>query len=297
MEEDSPLAIRSVTLARALVRITAVLVFAAILGSAVAVHSAVAAPAVAPGTPAELRTTAATALDAALAKGGSGVRFEIVQTSTLRARPGGPKVDVPDPANPRKTLRYADEYEIAALLERGQVNAAGFFSEMLAGPAEGAKPDWDHAQVLFSALVSGGERWRNDGEGWYRADALPGIGLDPETTALLPRLLRDATKLADKGTIAPDDGLTLRAVDGAATEVDVPGVVAAGGERFTKLTEPVTFGFDAAGRLAWLRVVALNTNSTDYDLVVVTEIRLAYDAVDAIPSTDGLVLAPVEEQR
>jgi hypothetical protein len=146
--------------------------------------------------------------------------------------------------------------------------------------------------ALGEVLPEARRRWLGSGD-----DALPGIGLDPETAAVLPRLLRNATALADKGTVTPDDGTTLRAIDGASTEADIPGVVAAGGQRFTKLIEPVTFGFDATGRLAWLRVAALNTNSTDYDLVVATEISLAYDAVAPIPSTDGLVLAATEEQR
>jgi hypothetical protein len=224
------------------------------------------------------------------------VRFSIIQISTLTAKPGGPKVDVPDPANPRQTLRFADEYQIAALLEHGTVSADGFFSEILAGPAEGAKPDWEHAPVLFSTLVVGGERWRNDSHGWYKAAAVPGIGLDPETAVLLPRLLRNVTATIDKGTVTPEGGAALRAIDGSGKEADIPGVVAADGERFTKLTEPITFAFDAGGRLAWLRVVALNTNSTDYDLVIETEISLAYDNVDPLPTTDKLVLAPAEVQ-
>jgi hypothetical protein len=289
---------RSAAFARGIFGAVSILVFASMAASALAVQGAMAAPQLAPGTPDQLRAAAADTLATALAKGGSGVRFEVIQTQTLQAKPNGPKVDVPDPADPRKTLRYADSYQIAALLEHGQASADGFFSEMLAGPAEGARPDWDHAQVLFSALVTSGERWRNDGEGWYRADALPGIGLDPETAVLLPSLLRNVTSVADTGNVTPpDDSIALRAIDGAAETADVPGVVAAGGERFTKLTEPVTFGFDAAGRLAWLRVAARNTNSTVYDLVVETEVRLAYDAVPAIPASDGLVLAPKDGTR
>jgi len=287
---------RSGVFARGFFGIVAVLVFGAMLGGALLVRGATGPAALASGTPDELRTGAAAALEAELAVGGSGARFEIVQISTLKAKPGGPKVDVPDPANPRLTLRYSDEYQIAALLEHGTVSAGGFFSEMLAGPAEGAKPDWAHAPVLFSALVVKGERWRNDGHGWYRAEALPGIGLDPETAAALPRLLRNATGVTDKGVITPDGSAPLRALGADGKVADLPGIVAAGGQGFTKLTGPITFGFDADGRLAWLRVIALNTNSSDYDLVVDTEIRVAYDNVAPLPATDDLVLAPAEAQ-
>jgi hypothetical protein len=113
----------------------------------------------------------------------------------------------------------------------------------------------------------------------------------------MPSLLRNVTSVTDKGSVTPDGSVALRAIDGAAKTADLPGVVAAGGERFTKLSAPVTFGFDAGGRLAWLRVVALNMNSTVYDLVVDTEIRLAYDHVEPIPPSDGLVLAPAEKTR
>lgn len=287
---------RSAALSRGLVGLVSALLLVPILGSALLVRASTAPPGLASGTPDELCTAAATAFEAALAPGGTGARFSIIQISTLTAKPGGPKIDVPDPAHPRLTLRYADEYQIAALLEHGTVSAGGFFSEMQAGPAEGAKPDWEHAPVLFSTLVAGGERWRNDSHGWYKANALPGIGLDPETAVLLPILLRHATAVTDKGTVSPVDGTTYRAIEGGAKEADIPGVVAAGGERFTKVTEPITFGFDASGQLAWLRVVALNTNSTDYDLVIETEISLAYDNVDPLPTTDKLVLAPAEVQ-
>jgi hypothetical protein len=288
---------RSNSFLRAVAGLASVVLLAAGLGTALLVRTATSAPGIASGTPDELRSAAATAFEAALASGGTGARFEIIQTSTLKAKPGGPKVDIPDPAHPRLTLELADEYQIAALLEHGTVSVDGFFSEMQAGPPEGAKPDWEHAPVLFSALVLNGERWRNDGDGWYRAEALPGIGLDPETASALPRLLRNVTSATDKGSVTPEDGVPLRAIDGEGKEADAPGVVAAGGERFTDLTEPITFGFDADGRLAWLRVVARNTNSTEYDLVIETDIRLAYDNVDALPAADELVLAPVEPQR
>jgi hypothetical protein len=291
---------RSLAFARGIFGVVSVLILAALLATALLARGVVRdqrpVGALAPGTPEQLKSGAATALEAVLAPGGGGVRFEILQVSTMQAKAGGPKIDVPDPANPRRTLEFADTYRIGALIEHGSATPAGFFSEMLVGPAAGAKPDWAHAPVLYSALVVKGERWRNDGDGWYRAEALPGIGLDPETAVLLPRLLRNGTDATDKGSV-PVDGASLRAIELTGKEADIPGLVAADGERFTKLIEPMTIGFDGAGRLAWLRSVALNMNMTDFDLVIETEITFSYDAVDSLPSPDSLELAPAEATR
>jgi len=40
---------------------------------------------------------AATAIQSALAKGGGGITFEVVQTQTLVAKPGGPRLEIHDP--------------------------------------------------------------------------------------------------------------------------------------------------------------------------------------------------------
>lgn len=235
-------------------------------------------------TPDDAKTAAAAKLEAATAKGGTGYVFEIVQTSTIKTKAGGPKIDVPDPANPLKTLRKADEYLFYSLIERGTVTPDGFWSELRVGPGPGEKPDFETAELRRSALVRDGIKWRNDREGWYRADVLPGIGLDPDTAALLPRLLRNASDAIAKDGIVVDDK-TLAQIAATGSEADVPGLVAAKGEAYTDLIAPIEFAFDDQGRLARIHAVALNTTMTDFDLVVDTVIVLRYD-VDPGPLPD-----------
>jgi hypothetical protein len=227
-------------------------------------------------TPDDAKSAAAAKLEAATGKGGAGYVFEIVQTSTIKAKPGGPKIDVPDPADPLKTLRQADEYLFYSLIERGTVIPDGFWSELRSGPNPGETPDFEKAELRRSALVRAGVRWRNDRDGWYQADVLPGIGLDPETAALLPTLLRNATEATAKESITLA-GKTLAQIEATGTEADIPGLVAAKGEAYTELTSPIEFAFDDQGRLARIHAVALNTTMTDFDLVVDTIIVLRYD--------------------
>jgi hypothetical protein len=234
--------------------------------------------------PADLADAAATALEQATSFGGGGYRFEIIQTSTMVAKPDGPKIPVPDPSDPHKTLRQADSYYLNALLESGVVRSDGFWSRMRAGPIEGAKPDWTGSPILYEALVRGVERWRNDGDGWYQADALPGIGLDPETAALLPTLLRKADGASDVPADDPKaDPKAARNLEASADKADMPGLVAADGADFTKLTDKVAYAFDDAGRLTRVSALALNTNMTDFDLVIETTISIAYDDVGPLP--------------
>lgn len=238
------------------------------------------------GTPAELKAAAADLLAAATAKGGSGYRFEIVQRSTLTAKPGGPRIDVPDPNDRGKSLGLADTYYLIGLVETGYVTPAGFAMEMRAGPASpDARVDLTGGELLFRALVRDGITYRDDGQGWYPTDQPPGIGLDPATAALLPGLLRNATApatadlAAAEGELGRADASATRAITAAGTVADLPGVVAVDGAPFTELTKPITFSFDAAGRLSSLLVTARNTNAAVHDLVVVTEITLHYDDV------------------
>lgn len=227
-------------------------------------------------TATELKADAATVLETALAKGGAGVTFEIVQRSTMHAKEGGPKIEVPDPVDRTKSLGLADEYPLGSLIERGAVTPDGFWMEMRTGPAPGAEPDWA-AEYQFGAIVRDGKTWRNDGEGWYETDTPPGIGLDPRTAALLPQLLRNATEPSDEGTTSLD-GRSVRQVDATGRVADVPGIVAVDGEAFTELKDPLEFSFDDQGRLVAIRSVARNTNVTDFDLLVETVIELAYPA-------------------
>jgi hypothetical protein len=142
----------------------------------------------------------------------------------------------------------------------------------------------------MSALVRDGVTYRNEGAGWYTTDSPPGVGLDPITVRLLPDLVRNATAPADAG-LDPADA-SLRAIAATGTVADIPGVVAADGARFTKLTEPVTFALDPDGRLAKLHVVAQNTNLTEFDLVVDTEIDLTYGLTQALPEPTPTYAGP-----
>ncbi len=234
--------------------------------------------------PADLTTVAAENLERATRAGGPGYRFQIVQTSTMVAKPGGPRIAVPDPIT-RGTLRMADSYFLNALIEQGVVRPEGFWSQMRAGPAEGDAPDWTGAHVMYEALALGATRWRNDGDGWYRADALPGIGLDPETAGLLPKLLRSASAAKD---LAADDRKfnpgAARNLHAAGKPADIPGLIASDGLPFTELREPIAYGFDEGGRVISITAIARNTNMTRHDLVVETRMTIAYDGVVALPA-------------
>jgi hypothetical protein len=245
--------------------------------------------------PAQLTAFSADVLEQATTSGGTGYRFEVLQTSTLVARPGGPRIAVPDPTG-RGTAGMADRYFLHSLIEQGVVRPDGFWSQMRAGPLDGGTPDWTGSEIMFEALVRDGRGWRNDGEGWYQADGLPGIGLDPATAALLPTLLRAAAGAtdvpADDPTVVPTDARTLEA---AAKPADIPGVIAADGLAFTRLTGPIAYGFDDAGRVVRISVSALNTNMVDHDLVIETTITIAYDKVTALPPASPGRVDPVDE--
>lgn len=232
-----------------------------------------------PTEPAARLAAAAALLEVSTAAGRPGYTFEIVQRSTITARPGGPKIEIPDPTDRSKSLGLADTYDVGALIERGAVTPDGFWMEMRTGPAAGKDPDWTSA-YQFGAISKGGATFRNDGVGWYATDNPPGIGLDPRTAALLPRLLRSATEATD-GSARPVTGPSTAAVRAKAAVKDIPGVIASDGAPFTELVEPVDFAFDDQGRLIHLRVVARNTNLDVYDLLVDTTITFAYPATAA----------------
>lgn len=233
----------------------------------------------APGTPAELAAGAAQRLDEALASSG-GLTFEIVQTSTLVARQGGPRIPIPDPSDRHKTLGLADTYPLTTLAEFGVATRDGFYAEIRQAGADG-QPD-PRAELLFQALVRGPDTFRNDGRGWYATDAPPGIGLDPLTVRMLPQLLRNATEPRDTEP-EPVGGLPLRALTATGRVADIPGVIAADGAGFTVLTGPITVAFTEDGRLAKLRVDARNTNLDTFDLIVRTEIEFQYGGAGELP--------------
>jgi hypothetical protein len=267
--------------ARASEVIATVLVLAAIGGLLVLVrgHSQVLVAAGAGPDPADRMAGAATILDQKTAAGGAGFTFEILQRSTIHARPGGPQIEIPDPVDPHKSLGFADTYDVGALIERGAVIPAGFTMEMRTGPAPDKDPDWKSA-YQFGVTTSGAKTFRNDGIGWYRTDNPPGVGLDPRTAALLPDLLRNATAVTDAGT-KPVNGATLPAVTGSAKVADIPGVIASDGAGFTELVAPLEFAFDDQGRLAQVHVLARNTNLDVYDLLIDTTITFAYPTTAA----------------
>ncbi len=178
-------------LARLVPALTLALVFAGVTLARTAAPATVTVPVSAVagpgGTPAELKAAAADLLAAATAKGGTGYRFEIVQRSTLTAKAGGPRIEIPDPADRTKTLGSTDTYYLTGLVETGYVTSAGFAMEMRVGPASvDAKTDLAAGELLFRALVRDGVTYRDDGLGWYPTEDPPGIGLDPATAALLP---------------------------------------------------------------------------------------------------------------
>ena len=225
------------------------------------------------GTPGELKAAAADLLAATTAKGGTGYRFEIVQRSTFVEKAGGPRID-------------ADDAYLIGLVETGYVLPSGFYMEMRSGPGTAeADASLTDGELMYRTLVKGGTTYRDDGDGWYPTDLPPGVGLDPVTAAALPGLLRhtkapkDADLTAAEGELGKAETAAARAITAEGEVVDIPGVVAADGKAFTEITDPMAFTFDDAGRLVGITVTARNTNVTDYDLVVVTEIRLRYDDV------------------
>lgn len=224
--------------------------------------------------PATRMAVAADLLEARLAPTGAGYTFEIVQRSTIHAKPDGPQIEIPDPVDPHKSLGFADKYPIGALIERGAVTPAGFSMEMRAGPAPDKDPDWS-ADYQFGAIVKDGKTYRDDGAGWYLTDDPPGVGLDPRTAGLLPTLLRTTTDATDAGSTVID-GLTAPVVTGSAKPADFPGVIASDGEPFTELNEPIDYAFDEQGRLLRLHVVARNANLKAFDLLVEVTIDFAY---------------------
>jgi hypothetical protein len=286
--------VEGVPVVDALVRVRAVaygvvsiLIAIAIAGLAIAVHRGpsvdirpVGAPA--PASPALAMSGAAGVFEQKTKAGGPGFSFEILQRSALHTKAGGPQIEIPDPVDPHKSLGFADTYELSSLIERGRVTPAGFVMEMRTGPAVGQKPDWN-AAYQFGAITHGSKTWRNDGIGWYATDNPPGIGLDPTTASLLPRLLRNAKNPANAG-FSDVGGVLLPTVKGNAMVDDAPGVIAVDGASFTELVAPVEFSFDDQGRLAELHSVARNTNLDEFDLLVDTTITFSYpDKADPLP--------------
>lgn len=219
---------------------------------------------------------AASAIEGRLAPGGTGFSFSVVERSTLYAKSGGPKIEVPDPIDRSKTLAQADEYYLGSVIASGVATPDGFFLQMRDGPATPeAAPDFATAPTTLAALVRDGLTWRNDGDGWYATDLPPGIGLDPVTVGLLPRLLRASSgpSVAGAGVI---DGVSITTIAATAKVADAPGIMAVDAAGFTVLIGPMTFRVDDAGRLRELRALSRNTRMIDFDLIVETVITFDY---------------------
>jgi len=209
---------------------------------------------------------AATNLEDATRAGGAGFTFTVVSRSTLEAKAGGPLIDIPDPADRRKSLGLTDSYYLGATLAEGSVTPDGYWLQMRRGPdAPDTAPDFEHAPITLAALVADGVTWRNDGTGWYQTDRPPGIGLDPRTIALLPTLLRDATDAKSDGTKVVD-GTPAIGVEATGEMAKAPGLLAIDAEAFSVLVAPIEFSLDGAGRLIELHAVLRNTRMTTYDL-------------------------------
>lgn len=232
---------------------------------------------------------AAAAFRAALKPAAGGISFTVVQRASINARPGGPLIDVPDPADPYTIIGQTDSYPQASYIERGGVSADGFWMELRDGPVGDAKPDFAAATYAFGTIVKGGKTYRNDGDGWYQTSQPPGIGIDPATAALVPTLLgRIGTTTPRPATIV--DGLTVRSFAADAKVADIPGLIAVDGASFTELRGPLEYGFDDAGRLVRIHAVARNTNVDTWDLLLDVVITFGYGDAGAIPDPSPIVV-------
>ncbi|TFG67294.1 MAG: hypothetical protein E4H24_06525 [Thermomicrobiales bacterium] len=177
-------------------------------------------------SPAELTALAATLLERATAEGGSGYTFTIVQHASLDRRPGGPPIAI-DPLDEQgKGGSTTDHYALATYLERGAASSAGFWLEIRDGPVGDEPPDFAGATYQLGAIVRDDKTFRNDGDGWYRTDDPPGIGLDPRTAGLLPAMLRGATGTKDRDQAPGDDPTAARGLEATTTVAELPGLIA-----------------------------------------------------------------------
>ena len=167
-----------------------------------------------PGTPTDQLAVAADALAAALASGGTGLTFEVVQRDSVHAKPGGPLIGVRDPADPTKVVAEVEQVAVNAVITRGAITAEAFWMEMRLSPGSEPDPRFDGSAFFSRVLERGGVIWRDDGDGWYETDVSPGSGMDPVSARLLPKLLLSA---ADVTGLQPElkGGRLLPGVSGA----------------------------------------------------------------------------------
>jgi hypothetical protein len=230
----------------------------------------------------ELRNIGATALDAALAHGGSGLTFEVVQRNTLHQKPGGPPIELRAEADPTKVVGTVDEYYVNAMVSTGAVTDTAFWMQMRRGPGKDEAPDFTGSELRFSVIERDGVLWRDDGDGWYQTDVSPGMGMDPTSARRLPTLLR-ALQGASSVQATVLDGQSLVGVSGVTKTADYPGVVASDGKDFTDPTFDVRCWFDDAGRLVRLEASARNLNQATWDLVSETVVTFGYGSTGDPP--------------
>jgi len=227
----------------------------------------------------------------ALGVGGSGFTFTVIERSTLQAKPGGPKVEIPDPIDRYKSLGFADQYYVGAVIADGSATPDGLWLEMRRGPAtEKAAPDFVNAPVTLAALTAKGVTYRNDGDGWYVTANPPGIGFDTVTLGLLPSLLREAQNASlTKTTIV--NGTTQTTFDATGAARNAPGLMAVDASSFTALVGGMQFTVDTNGRLIGIHAVTQNLRLSVYDLLVDVTIEIRYDTSPGLPKPDP-TLAP-----
>jgi hypothetical protein len=255
---------------------------AALLGGAFLVRSASPGALTSSPPPSAISPDAAAiALTAALADRG-GLSFTVVQHTTVHSKPGGPLLDVADPADARKVIGQTDTLEQASYIERGGVSSDGFWMEMRDGPTGDAAPDFANAPYEFGAIVKAGKTYRSEGRGWYETDEPPGIGIDPATAAFLPRLASNIDNATDLAATSVD-GQTIRWQAADASIADIPGLMAVDLAASSELTGPIEYGFDDAGRLVRLHAIVRNTRVEEWDFLVDVVITIGYGDAGPIP--------------
>ena len=230
----------------------------------------------------QLRSVAATSLDAALAKDGGGLTFQVVQRNTLHTKPGGPPIELKAEDDHSQVVETVDEAYVNAMVSTGAVTDTAFWMQMRRGPAKDEAPDFTGAELRYSVIERDGVLWRDDGDGWYQTDVSPGMGMDPISARNLPGLLR-ALQAASGLEPAVIDGRELVGVSGMTTVDDYPGVIASDGKGFTDATFEVRCWFDDAGQLVRLEASARNLNQTTYDLVAETVVTFGYGSIGEPP--------------
>lgn len=115
-----------------------------------------------PADPDELRASGASALEAALGPGGSGISFDVVQVSTLHAKPSGPRIELRSPDDQTKIVGETDEYQVGTAYSRGGVDHDVFWMEISVGPGAAT---FDESSLFARVLERDGKLNRTDSGG------------------------------------------------------------------------------------------------------------------------------------